>query len=89
LASQSSRALPPASLAGSRTASLEVSGTEGKAALTGGYVVALLIGAAFALLVAVIGFFGLRDRSLAEGTDPSPMEPRADLDASPHQKREA
>jgi sugar phosphate permease len=78
-----------ASLAASRTASLEVSGTEGKAALTGGYAVAFLIGAAFSLLAAVIGFFGLRDRSLAEGTDPSPMETRADLDASTHQKREA
>jgi EmrB/QacA subfamily drug resistance transporter len=78
-----------ASLAASRTASLEVSGIEGKAALTGGYAVAFLIGAAFSLLAAVIGFFGLRDRSRGKGAEPSPMEACADLHSPGHQKREA
>jgi MFS family permease len=56
-----------ASLAAERTSSLSASGDSVKAALTGGYHLAFLVGAVFALAGALLGAFLLREPSSAVG----------------------
>jgi hypothetical protein len=62
-----------ASLAASRTDALVAAGSGRLEALTGGYHVAFVVGAAFAAAAAVIGGVLLRDREPAASHEPAPV----------------
>jgi hypothetical protein len=61
-----------ASLAASRTDTLSASGESALASLNGGYHLAFLVGAAFALVAAAIGATFLRTNPVAAQTEAEP-----------------
>jgi len=61
-----------ASLAAARTEGLLASGLEARAALNGGYQLAMVVGAGFATLAAVLGALLMRSRAMPEGASASP-----------------
>jgi MFS family permease len=67
-----------ASVAASRTEGLRASGEGAAAALTGGYHVAFLVGAAFAVAAAVLGSALLPGRPMATHGDEAGLEPAPD-----------
>jgi EmrB/QacA subfamily drug resistance transporter len=69
-----------ASLAASRTETLEASGDDPLAALTGGYHAAFLLGAIFAAGAAAIGAVFLRTRDLPEHAGEEPVPATAETD---------
>lgn len=61
-----------ASVAAARTSALEAAGTAGAAALNGGYQMAFAFGAVFAGLVAVVGWFCMRESKPMDEAQLSP-----------------